>query len=76
MCQKRVSLSLNLNLLWFGLATLVVLAFAGLLSALSSLPTSDLALYQQLDRELGALCQAPPSQAVRVCQLHARLVSG
>ena len=39
-------------------------------------PGADLSLFQQLNRELGALCQEPPAQAIRVCRLHARLVNG
>ena len=30
--------------------------------------------FGQLNQELGALCQAPPSQLLKVCRLHARIV--
>ena len=53
----------------------VMLAMVGFLSALSSLPGADVGLFQQLNQELGALCQAPPAKAVKVCALHARLVN-
>ena len=53
----------------------VMVAMVGLLSALSSLPGADVGLFQQLNQELGALCQAPPAKAVKVCALHARLVN-
>jgi len=52
----------------------VVLAWATAMSAIPSLPGADLDLFRQLNQELGALCQAQPSQAVKVCRLHARLV--
>ena len=41
-----------------------------------SMPGADLSLFRQLNRELGALCQEPPVQAMKVCRLHARLVNG
>ncbi|QNI51261.1 putative conserved secreted protein [Synechococcus sp. RS9915] len=53
----------------------VMVAMVGFLSALSSLPGADVGLFQQLNQELGALCQAPPAKAVKVCALHARLVN-
>ena len=34
------------------------------------------ALVVQLNQELGRLCSNPPSQALRVCKIHAQLVSG
>ena len=46
----------------------VMLAMVGFLSALSSLPGADVGLFQQLNQELGALCQAPPAKAVKVCE--------
>jgi len=49
---------------------------SGLFLVFPSIPGADLALFQQLNRELGALCQEPPAQAIRVCRLHARLVNG
>ena len=51
-----------------------MVAMVGLLSALSSLPGADVGLFQQLNQELGALCQEPPAKAIKVCDLHARLV--
>ena len=42
----------------------VMVAMVGFLSALSSLPGADVGLFQQLNQELGALCQAPPTKAV------------
>ena len=53
---------------------MVVLAWAAALSMIPSLPSADLGLFRQLNQELGALCQAPPAQAVKVCRLHALLV--
>ena len=49
---------------------------SGLFLVFPSIPGADLSLFQQLNRELGALCQEPPAQAIRVCRLHARLVNG
>ena len=54
---------------------MVMVAMVGFLSALSSLPGADVRLFQQLNQELGALCQAPPAKAVKVCALHARRVN-
>ena len=54
--------------------SVTVIAFAGLLSALSFLPGSEQALFRELNQELGAMCQQPPEQALRVCRLHARLL--
>ena len=59
---------------WTG-GVVVVLAMVGFLNALSSLPGAELGLFQQLNQELGALCQEPPARAVKVCDLHARLVN-
>ena len=67
------SLNLVSRLDWRGLR--LMLAMVGFLSALSSLPGADVGLFQQLNQELGALCQAPPAKAVKVCALHARLVN-
>ena len=53
---------------------MVVLALATALAVIPSFPSADLGLFRQLNQELGALCQVPPSQAVKVCRLHARLV--
>ena len=49
---------------------------SGLFLMLPSIPGADLSLFRQLNSELGALCQEPPVQALRVCRLHARLVNG
>ena len=54
--------------------SVVLVGFAGLLSALSFLPGSEQALFRELNQELGAMCQQPPEQALRVCRLHARLL--
>ena len=54
--------------------SLVLFAFAGLLSALSFLPGSEQALFRELNQELGAMCKQPPEQALKVCRLHARLL--
>tara|TARA_B100002051_G_scaffold249139_1_gene259627 strand:- start:461 stop:757 length:297 start_codon:yes stop_codon:yes gene_type:complete len=49
----------------------VLAGIAGLtLSAL------DMGQLQQLNQELGRLCSNPPHQAIRVCKIHAQLVSG
>ena len=53
---------------------MVVFAWVSALFAIPSLPIADLGLFRQLNQELGALCMAPPAQAVKVCRLHARLV--
>ena len=53
---------------------MVVFASVTALFAIPSLPIADLGLFRQLNQELGALCMAPPAQAVKVCRLHARLV--
>jgi len=53
---------------------MVLVAFAGPLSALSFLPGSEQALFRDLNQELGTMCQQPPEQARRVCRLHARLL--
>ena len=50
-----------------------------LLASLAGLPLSglDMAKLQQLNQELGRLCSSgPPQEALRVCQIHARLVYG
>lgn len=62
------------------LAGVGLLGGGGLLmfgSLLLSLPmqSSQLAQMQELNRELGRLCSNPPRQALRVCRLHAQLVS-
>ena len=54
---------------------MLAVAMVGFLSALSSLPGADIGLFRQLNTELGALCQDPPVQALKVCRLHARLVN-
>ncbi len=54
---------------------MVVLAMVGFLNSLSSLSGAELGLFQQLNQELGALCQEPPARAFKVCDLHARLVN-
>ena len=51
-----------------------MVAMIGLMRALSSLPGAEFVLFQQLNQELGALCQEPPAKAIKVCDLHARLV--
>ena len=43
----------------------------GLLGSLSSLPGAELGLFQQLNQELGALCQEPLSQGL-LCDLQYR----
>ena len=53
---------------------MVMVSMIGLMSALSSLPGAELGLCQQLNQEVGALCQEPPAKAIKVCDLHARLV--
>jgi len=50
-----------------------------LLTSLAGLPLSglDMGKLQQLNQELGRLCSSgPPQEALRVCQIHARLVNG
>ena len=49
---------------------------SGLFLVFPSIPRGGLSLFQQLNRELGALCQEQPAQAIRVCRLFARLVNG
>ena len=46
------------------------------ISLLPGLVSNNLGLFKQLNRELGLLCQNPPSQALNVCKIHAKLVSG
>lgn len=41
-----------------------------------TLSSLDMGQLQQLNQELGRLCNDPPAQAVRVCRIHARLVNG
>ena len=53
---------------------MALLAFASVMSVLPVIPGADLSLFRQLNQELGALCQSPPEQAMKVCRLHARLV--
>ena len=48
---------------------------SGLFLMFPSIPGADLSLFRQLNSELGALCQEPPIQAVKVCRLHSRLVN-
>ena len=55
---------------------MIGLIASGLFLVFPSIHGADLSLFQQLNRELGALCQEPPAQAIRVCRLHARLVNG
>jgi len=45
------------------------------ISLLPGLLSSNLGLFKQLNRELGVLCQNPPSQALNVCRIHAKLVN-
>jgi|MGYP004010184731 hypothetical protein len=45
------------------------------LSLLPGLLQGNLGLFKQLNSELGVLCQNPPSQALNVCRIHAKLVS-
>ncbi|AII49231.1 hypothetical protein KR52_08750 [Synechococcus sp. KORDI-52] len=54
---------------------MVGLIASGVFLVLPSFRGADLSLFRQLNRELGALCQEPPVQALRVCRLHARLVN-
>ena len=49
----------------------VIAGIAGL-----SLSALDMGQLQQLNQELGRLCSDHPSEAVRVCKIHAQLVSG
>ena len=51
------------------------LAFASVMSVLPFIPGADIGLFRQLNQELGALCQSPPKRAMKVCQIHARLVN-
>ena len=53
---------------------MALLAFVGVMSALPVVPGTDIGLFRQLNQELGALCQSPPERAMKVCQLHAKLV--
>ena len=53
---------------------MVLLAMVCLLSSLSSVLGAELGLFQQLNQELGVFCQEPPVRAIRVCDLHVRLV--
>ena len=69
-----VTIGLSLTLVATCDGSVTVIAFAGLLSALSFLPGSEQALFRELNQELGAMCQQPPEQALRVCRLHARLL--
>ena len=55
----------------FSLIPLLLASFAGL--TMSGL---DMGKLQQLNAELGRLCNSPPQEALRVCQIHARLVNG
>ena len=54
---------------------MIGLIASGLFLVFPSIPGADLSLFQKLNRELGALCQEPPAQAISVCRLHARLVT-
>ena len=54
----------------------VLFLTSGLFAVLSGFTGADIALFRKLNHELGMLCQAPPSQAIRVCRIHARLVNG
>ena len=62
------------------LARALAPALSGLVlgASLLGLPlsTAHLAQFEALNRELGKLCSKPPPQALAVCRLHARLVSG
>ena len=69
-----VTIGLSLTLVATCDGSVTVIAFAGLFSALSFLPGSEQALFRELNQELGAMCQQPPEQALRVCRLHARLL--
>lgn len=53
---------------------MAVLTWVAVFSVIPSVPSANLGLFRQLNQELGALCQAPPAKAVKVCRLHARLV--
>ncbi|WP_204207675.1 hypothetical protein [Synechococcus sp. KORDI-100] len=55
---------------------MVLFLTSGLFAVLSGFTGADIALFRKLNHELGMLCQAPPSQAIRVCRIHARLVNG
>ena len=54
---------------------MIGLIASGLFLMFPSIPGADLSLFRQLNSELGALCQEPPVQALRVCRLHSRLVN-
>jgi|MDTB01.1.fsa_nt_gb hypothetical protein len=54
----------------------VLFMTSGLFAVLAGFTGADIALFRKLNHELGMLCQAPPSQAIRVCRIHARLVGG
>ena len=53
---------------------MALLAFVSVMSVLPVVPGADIGLFRQLNQELGALCQRPPERAMKVCQLHAKLV--
>ena len=55
---------------------MIGLIASGLFLVFPLTPGTDLSLFQQLNRELGALCQEPLAQAIRVYCLHASLVNG
>ena len=42
--------------------------------SMNQLPMAQMQLFQDLNRELGVLCQDPPRTALSVCRLHSRLV--
>ncbi len=55
---------------------MVLFLTSGLFAVLSGFTGADIALFRKLNHELGMLCQAPPSQAIRVGRIDARLVDG
>ena len=67
-------LGFKLHLRIWSCAVISLIA-SGLFLMFPGIPGADLSLFRQLNSELGALCQEPPVQALRVCRLHARLVN-
>lgn len=53
---------------------MALLAFVSVMFVLPVVPGAEICLFHQLNQELGALCQSPPEWAMKVCQLHAKLV--
>jgi len=73
--HRRVSDSLEVKMelssrTWIGVAL-----FSAVLLTLPLLNAQHLGQLQALNRELGKLCSNPPHEALKVCQLHARLLN-